>query len=334
MKHFKVLLTDRIDKAGMETLERVAEIKLASSVSEDVLMREIEDADGIIVRVPAVVTRKVIDSAKKLKVIARFGVGIDNIDIAAASERGIPVTYTPGANTLAVAEYTVALMFALAKQITKADRALREHRWEMRLEYQGIELTGKTLGLVGLGVIGAEVARLSRAFNINTIYYDVIRKEDVEKSLQIEFVPLTQHDEKKGLRVPEKLLNAADFLSIHVPLIEKTRGLIGPREIESMKNGAFLINTSRGGTVDEKAMYNAIRDGKLAGAGLDVFEKEPPYDSPLLKLDNVIAGPHVAALAKDTAKRMSLWVAEDTVRVLTGEAPLHVANPQVLARKR
>lgn len=334
MARFKVLLTDKIDKAGIEILEKVADLKFSSALSEDVLAKEASDVDGMVVRVPAVITRKVLENAKKLKVIARFGVGYDNIDVSAATEIGVVVTYTPGANTLSVAEYAVALMFTLAKQIIPADKALRERRWAMRLDYPGIELAGKTLGIVGLGEIGAEVARLSKPLEMRVLYWSRTRKEDKEKKLGMEYVPFTDADKSKGLRVPEKLLKESDFISVHSALTEQTRGLIGKKEIAAMKDGAFFINTARGELVNEQELCNALKSGKLAGAGLDVFEKEPPYDSPLLSLQNVIVGPHVAALAKDAMRRVSVWVAEDTVRVLNHEKPLHPVNPQVLENKR
>ena len=333
MKSFEVLLTDTIDSAGTEILEKVAEVKYASARTEDVLMKEAAGVDGMVVRVPAVITRKIIENAKKLKVIGRFGVGYDNIDVAAATEKGIVVTYTPGANTLSVAEYTVALMFTLAKQIIQADKALRERNWAMRLDYKGIEFSEKTLGIVGLGEIGSEVARLVKPLGMRVIYWSRTRKEDKEKKIGMEYVPLTDQDKNKGLRVPEKLLRESDFISPHSALTPETRGLIGKREIGAMKDDAFFINTARGELVDEQELYNALKKGKLAGAGLDVFEKEPPYDSPLLALQNVIVGPHVAALAKDAMKRVSVWVAEDVVRVLNNQRPLHPVNPQVLEKQ-
>lgn len=333
MARFKVLLTDKIDRAGIEILEKVADLRFASSLSEEVLAKEASDVDGMVVRVPAVITRKILENARKLKVIARFGVGYDNIDVAAATEKGVVVTYTPGANTLSVAEYTVALMFTLAKQIIQADKALRERRWAMRLDYPGIELAGKTLGIVGLGEIGSEVARLSKPLGMRVLYWSRTRKEDKEKTLGMEYVPFAEEDKKKGLRVPEKLLKESDFISIHSALTSETRGLIGKKEVAAMKDGTFFINTARGELVNEQELHDALKSGKLAGAGLDVFEKEPPYDSPLLTLPNVIAGPHVAALAKDAMRRVSVWVAEDIVKVLKHERPMHPVNPQVLDKQ-
>lgn len=333
MATFKVLLTDKIDRAGIEILEKFADVKIASGVSENTLVEEAKDVDAIIVRVPAIITRKIIENAKRLKVIGRFGVGYDNIDVDAATEFGVVVTYTPGANTLSVAEYTLALMFALAKYLFAADKALRERRWTMRLDYPGIELTGKTLGIVGLGEIGIEVARLSKAIGMNVIYWSRTRKVEKETQLGITYIPLTSEDLTKGLRVPERLLKEADFISIHLALNEQTKGIIGEKEIAAMKTGAFFINTARGELVDERALYEALKSGKLEGAGLDVFQKEPPYESPLLTLDNVIVSPHVAALAKDSLRRVSILVAEDVRRVLHGEDPLYPVNPQVRKRK-
>jgi len=318
MTRFKILLTDKIDKAGIEILEKMADLKFSSSLAEDVLVYEASDVDGMVVRVPAVITRKIIENADKLKVISRFGVGYDNIDVVAATEKGIVVTYTPGANTQSVAEYAAALMFALAKQIVQADKALREHRWAMRLDYSGIELAGKILGLIGTGAIGCQLARIARGFQMGVIGYDIYPNEKRAREIGFRYVDL------------ETVLRQSDVISLHVPLNSDTKKMIGKEQISLMKNGAFFINTARGELVDEQELYKALKDGKLAGAGLDVFEKEPPYDSPLLTLPNVIAGPHVAALAKDAMQRVSVWVAEDIVKVLKHERPMHPVNPQVL----
>jgi D-3-phosphoglycerate dehydrogenase len=322
LKRFKVMLTDKIDRAGLEILEEVADLKFASSPSEEVLAREVKDVDGMVVRVPAVITRRILENADRLRVIARFGVGYDNIDVAAATERGVVVTYTPGANTQSVAEYAAALMFALTKQIVQADRALREHRWAMRLDYSGIELADKTLGLIGTGAIGCELARIARGLQMEVVGYDIFPNQKRADEIGFKYADL------------DSLLKQSDVVSIHVPLNPDTKKMFGKTQIALMKDGAFFINTARGELVDENDLYEALRDGKLAGAGLDVFEKEPPYDSPLLTLPNVVAGPHVAALAKDANRRVSVWVAEDIVRVLKHERPLHPVNPQVLDKEK
>ncbi len=322
MKPFKVLLTDKIDKAGIEILEEVADLKFASSSSEEALVKEVKDVDGMVVRVPAVITRKILENASKLKVIARFGVGYDNIDVDAATEKGVVVTYTPGANTQSVAEYAAALMFTLTKQIVQADRALREHRWAMRLDYSGIELAGKTLGLIGTGAIGCQLAQIAGGFQMEVIGYDIYPNQKRADEIGFKYVDL------------DSVLRRSDVVSIHVPLNPDTKKMIAKKQFSLMKDGAYFINTARGELVDEQDLYDALRDGKLAGAGLDVFEKEPPYESPLLTLPNVVAGPHVAALAKDANKRVSVWVAEDIVRVLKYERPLHPVNPQVLDKEK
>jgi len=276
----------------------------------------------MIVRVPAVITRRVLENAKRLRVIARFGVGYDNIDVEAATERGIVVTYTPGANALSVAEYAVALTFALAKQIVRADKALREHRWEMRLGYSGIELSGKTLGLVGLGRIGTYIANLVRGLSMTVLAHDPYVVKERVAEFGVELVDL------------EPLFRQSDFLVVCCALTDETRGLIGEKALGLMKPTAYLINVARGPIVDEQALIRALREKRIAGAGLDVFEKEPPYDSPLLELENVVAGPHVAALAQDALRRVSIWVAEDTIRVLNHEPPMYPVNPQVLQKNR
>jgi D-3-phosphoglycerate dehydrogenase len=319
MARFKVLLTDKIDTAGMEILEKVAEVKFSSSLSEDVLTNEASDVDGMIVRVPAFVTRKVLENARRLKVVGRFGVGYENIDVEAATEKGVVVTYTPGANTLSVAEHVIGLMFALAKQITQADNAVRKHDWEMRLHYSGMELAEKTLGLVGLGRIGTCIAGLARGLGMSVLVFDPYVGKERAGELGVELLTL------------EPLLSRSDFIVICCALTDETRGLIDEKALALLKPTAYLVNVARGPIVDEQALIKALRDKRIAGAALDVFEKEPPDpNNPLLKLDNVILSPHIAGVAQDASRRISVWVAEDVVRVLNREPPKYPVNPQVL----
>jgi D-3-phosphoglycerate dehydrogenase len=319
MARFKVLLTDKIDTAGMEILEKVAEVKFSSSLSEDVLASEASDVDGMIVRVPAFVTRKVLENARRLKVVGRFGVGYENIDVEAATEKGVVVTYTPGANTLSVAEHVIGLMFALAKQITQADNAVRKHDWEMRLHYSGMELAEKTLGLVGLGRIGTCIAGLARGLGMSVLVFDPYVGKERAGELGVELLTL------------EPLLSRSDFIVICCALTDETRGLIDEKALALLKPTAYLVNVARGPIVDEQALIKALRDKRIAGAALDVFEKEPPDpNNPLLKLDNVILSPHIAGVAQDASRRISVWVAEDVVRVLNREPPKYPVNPQVL----
>jgi D-3-phosphoglycerate dehydrogenase len=319
MARFKVLLTDKIDTAGMEILEKVAEVKFSSSLSEDVLTNEASDVDGMIVRVPAFVTRKVLENARRLKVVGRFGVGYENIDVEAATEKGVVVTYTPGANTLSVAEHVIGLMFALAKQITQADNAVRKHDWEMRLHYSGMELAEKTLGLVGLGRIGTCIAGLARGLGMSVLVFDPYVAKERAGELGVELLTL------------EPLLSRSDFIVICCALTDETRGLIDEKALALLKPTTYLVNVARGPIVDEQALIKALRDKRIAGAALDVFEKEPPDpNNPLLKLDNVILSPHIAGVAQDASRRISVWVAEDVVRVLNREPPKYPVNPQVL----
>jgi D-3-phosphoglycerate dehydrogenase len=319
MTRFKVLLTDKIDPAGMEILEKVADIKFSSSVSEETLTNEASDVDGMIVRVPAVVTRKVLENARRLKVVARFGVGYENIDLEAATEKGIVVTYTPGANAVSVAEHVLGLMFALAKRITQADNAVRKLDWEMRLDYSGIELAGKTLGLVGLGRIGTYIADLAKGLGMSVLVSDPYVSGEKAGELGVELLAL------------EPLLRRSDFVVICCALTDETSGLISEKAIDMLKPTSYLINVARGPIVDEQALIKALRDKRIAGAALDVFEKEPPdANNPLLNLQNVILSPHVAGVAQDASRRMSVWVAEDVVRVLNHELPKYPVNPQVL----
>jgi D-3-phosphoglycerate dehydrogenase / 2-oxoglutarate reductase len=319
MARFKVLLTDKIDAAGIEILEKVAEVKFSSSLSEDVLTNEASDVDGMIVRVPAFVTRKVLENARRLKVVGRFGVGYENIDVEAATEKGVVVTYTPGANTLSVAEHVIGLMFALAKQITQTDNAVRRQDWEMRLKYSGIELAGKTLGLVGLGRIGTCIAGMARGLGMSVLVFDPYVGKERAGELGVELLTL------------EPLLSRSDFIVICCALTDETRGLIGEKALTLLKPTAYLVNVARGPIVDEQALIKALRDKRIAGAALDVFEKEPPDpNNPLLKLENVILSPHIAGVAQDASRRISVWVAEDVVRVLNREPPKYPVNPQVL----
>lgn len=327
MKQWKVLLTQPIDKSGIETLETEAEVDVRHFVAdtdEEVIARAATDVDAIITRLPRI-TKKVIESTRKLKVIGRHGAGYDNIDVKAATERGIPVIYTPNAPAESVAEHTIGFMIALAKRIVQADKALRKptwRGWQVRHEYIGDTLYGKTLGLIGLGRIGAIVAKLAKAFDMKILYHKRRRDHTLERVLGVEYTHL-----------PE-LLRESDFVSIHIPLTEETRGMIGEKEISMMKDGAYLINTARGPIVDENALYKALKEVKLAGAALDTYCKEPPPDDfPLFQLENVIVSPHMSAHTHDFFIEAATTVAEDTLRVLKGQRPLHIVNPEIYERK-
>jgi D-3-phosphoglycerate dehydrogenase len=323
-KPFQVLLIEKIDEAGIQILEEVAEIRWSSGTTQEILAQEARDADAIIVRAFGSITATIMDASPRLKLIGKHGVGFDNIDIKAATERGIPVVYTPFANTDAVADHTMGLMIALAKRIAEADRALKHGAsWGLRYELIGTDVAGKTLGIIGLGRIGGAVAKRAGGFGMRILAYDPYAPKERAIALGAELVDL------------DTLLRSSDFVSIHVPLTEETRGLVGRRELSLMKRGAFLINTSRGGIVDEEALLEALSSGHLAGAALDVLEKEPPEpENPLIKMENVIVTPHMAAHTKETLRKMAVTVAEDVVRVLRGERPLYLVNPEAFEGPR
>jgi D-3-phosphoglycerate dehydrogenase len=312
MKPFRVLLYEDMHPAGKQVLAQKAELIFARSLEEDDLVEQVSDIDALIIRANGAVTARLMDAAPRLKVIGRHGVGLDAIDLAAAKERGIAVCNTPVANVESVAEQAVGLMLAMSKHIVRADKALREGRWQVRYQYVGQELWGRTLGLVGMGRIGGRVAEICHlAFGMPILYYDILQYAQAEQELGAQRLPL------------ENVLAEADYVSVHVPLLPATRGLMGRAQFARMKEGAIFINTARGPIVDETALLEALTTGHLAGAGLDVYSVEPlPADNPLLRLENVVLTPHMAAHTDDALQAMSL-VAQDVLRVLEDQEPVY-----------
>jgi D-3-phosphoglycerate dehydrogenase len=315
----KVVVTEHIDSAGLDILDRETELLYLPSVPDCSLVDVIGDAAGIGVRL-ARMTSDVIAAAPNLRVIAKHGVGYDNIDVAAATSRGIVVVNTPRANSVSVAEHIVSLMLCLANRVCKADRDLKAGRFQKREDYTGVELNGKTLGVIGLGRIGSETARkCSAGFGMRVIGYDPYVSGEAFAQMG--------HTRADGL---DQLLEAADFVVLCVPYSSSTAGMIGARELSQMKAGSYLINTARGGLVDEAALYESLLHGHLSGAAIDAFVHEPPpADSPLLSLNNFIATPHVAGQTVEAMRRMATEMAEEIVRVLRGERPLYPVNPEV-----
>lgn len=312
MKPFRVLLYEDMHAAGKEALAEKAEVVFAGSLEEDDLIQQVKDVDALIIRANGAVTARLMDAAPKLRVVARHGVGLDAIDMEAAKARGIVVCNTPVANVESVAEQAVGLMVAVSKHMVRADRAIREGRWEVRYQYIGQELRGRTLGLIGMGRIGGRVAEICHlAFHMPVLYHDIVSYPQAEEALGARQLPLND------------VLAQADYVSVHVPLVPATRGLIGREQFGLMKKGAIFINTARGPIVDEAALLEALTNGHLAGAGLDVYAIEPiEPDTPLLCLENVVLTPHMAAHTEDALRAMSL-VAEDVLRVLEGEEPIY-----------
>ncbi len=315
MEKFKVLLYEDMREEGKAILKEKAELLFAKSLEEDHLLEQVKAIDGIIVRANGKVTRKMMESAPRLKVIGRHGVGVENIDVVAATERGIWVVNTPDANEISVAEHFFGLALMLSKMLKKGDLALRQGRWEARYQYIGNELHGKTLGILGFGRIGKSVGRIGyRGFGMKVLYYDAVRYEEAEKEIEAVRVTL------------DEVMSLSDFISINLPMLPATKGLIGEKEFRRMKPRAYIINLARGPIWDEKALYQVLKEGRIAGAASDVFEVEPAAkDHPLFELENFIGTPHSAAHTEEALKKMSL-VAVDVLRVLEGMEPVYPVN--------
>ncbi len=280
----------------MKEIEKLGEIVVKPGLSEEELCREIGDYEVLIVRSATKVTRKVIEAGKKLKIVARAGVGIDNIDLKAAEEKGVRVIYAPEASKTAVAELVMGLMLCWARKIPQAYREMKEGKWD-REKFIGTELKGKTLGVIGVGRIGGEVALKALAFGMRVLGYDLVRREEMERA-GVQYVDLPT------------LLREADFVSIHVPLNPQTERMIGERELSLMKPTAVLINTSRGKIVDEGALVRALKERKIAGACLDVFEEEPTKNLELLSLEQVIPTPHLGASTVESQRNIALILSQ------------------------
>jgi D-3-phosphoglycerate dehydrogenase len=282
---FRVLLADQIAPEGVRVLEDAAGIQVDDRAGIDAgeLEAVVGEYDALIVRSRTRVTARILEAGQRLRVVGRAGVGVDNIDVVAAEKRGITVLNAPGGNVVSAAELTMALMLSLVRHVPQAAASLKRGEWE-RDRFKGIELNGKTLGLIGAGRIGAEVAKRGLAFGMRVIIHDPYLSEQRARDIGAELVPL------------DELFRAADLVSIHAPMTAETRGLVGSDELAMMKPTAYLINAARGGIVDEAALEESLRSGKLAGAALDVFQEEPiAADNTLLRLDNVIAIAHLGA---------------------------------------
>ena len=293
----KILITDRIHEDGIKMLREVGEVDVKTGLTTKQLLEEIKGYDVLVVRSATKVTKDVIEAGRKLKIIARAGAGLDNIDVQAASARGIELINAPEAPTIAVAELVIGLMLSWDRQLPRADASMKQGRWE-KTQLMGSELRGKTLGIIGTGRIGRAVGYRAKAFLMNLLAFDIGRSAEFAERTGARYVDL------------DTLLRESDFVTLHVPLLPETHHMIGRRELELMKPTAVLINTSRGEVVDEAALADALRKGKIAGACLDVYEREPPRDSPLLKLPNVILTPHIGASTIEAQREAAVLVAE------------------------
>ncbi len=314
----KVLVSDPLAEQGLTLLRAGAVVDLYTGLAAPDLITILPEYDALVVRSETKVTAEVLAAGTKLQVVTRAGVGTDNIDVAAATARGILVLNTPGPNAIAAAEHTLAVTLALLRHVARADASLRAGKWE-RKSFVGHELYRKTLGVVGLGRIGREITIRARAFGMDVMIYDPYVSAATAEALGATSAPL------------DTVLAQADIVTLHLPLLPETRGIIGARELALMRPGSFLINCARGGLVDETALYAALSSGRLAGAGLDVFEQEPPVDSPLLTLPNVVVTPHLAASSVEAQEGVGIVAAETTLAALRGELVDNAVNLPGLA---
>jgi glyoxylate reductase len=316
----KVLVTARMPAAVISLIEREHQVESCQEdppLDRQSLLRGVADKEGLLCTITDRIDAELLAHAPALKVIANYGVGFEHIDLAAATRRGLPVTNTPGVLTDATADLTFALILATARRIPAGDRRVREGQFTYwaPLLFLGREVSGKTLGLIGLGRIGQAVARRARGFRMRVLYHSRTRLAPAaEQDLHVAYAPR------------ETLLREADFVSLHVPLTPETRHLIGRRELELMKPTAFLINAARGPVVDEAALVEALRRGQIAGAGLDVYEREPELSPGLTDLDNVVLLPHLGSATIETRTRMGLMAAENLLAGLRGERPPNCLN--------
>ncbi len=314
----KILIADHVDGCCGELLRaRGFEVEESASANSDQLLEKIAAADGLIVRSATKVTAQLLALAPKLKVIGRAGAGVDNIDVAAAAQRGIAVFNAAAANTISAAEHTLALMLALARQLPRAHVSLTQGKWN-RAEFQGVELAGKILGIIGLGRIGREVAARAQAFGMTVIAYDPLISAEVFAAAGVEASTF------------ENLMRRSDFISIHAPFTSDTQYLIGEEQLKICKPNVRLINTARGGIIDEQALWRALQEGRVAGAALDVFENEPPGDLPLLRLPNVVATPHLGASTVEAQRRVAEEIAGAVADFLLNKKIENAVNPDGL----
>lgn len=303
---YKILVTDNLSKEGVNILQKYPEqleVDVKNKLAPDELKRIIPEYDAIIVRSATKLTADVLENATRLKVVGRAGIGVDNIDVESATKRGIVVMNTPGGNSITTAEHTIAMMFAVARKIPQANASVKAEKWE-KSKFEGVELYNKTIGVIGLGNIGSIVADRCLGLKMKVIGYDPFIKQEKARELGVELVGL------------DELFARADIITVHVPLSKETKGLINRDSISKMKNGVIIINCARGGIVDESALYEALKSGKVAGAGLDVFEKEPPGKSPLFELENVVLTPHLGASTVEAQVNVAIAIAEQIVDYL------------------
>ena len=320
----KIYVTRKIPSPGIELVRELCRVTLHKNdkpPSHEEVLEMIRDKDGIICLITDKIDAEVMDAAPRLKVISTMSVGFEHIDVAEATKRGIYIGYTPGILTEATADLAFALLLSAARKITEADRFVRDRQWKIPWSpaiFLGESVWGSTLGIIGLGRIGKAVAKRAQGFNMQILYSDIAQlSPEEERGLGVRY------------RLLEDLLKESDFITIHTPLTKETYHMINEERLRLMKPGAILINASRGSMVDEAALTRALKENRIAGAGLDVFEQEPPGDdNPLLRLDNVVLLPHIGSGTRETRAKMAELAARNLIAVLKGEPPIRWVNPE------
>jgi len=311
---YKILICYKLSEEGIKILrEAQFDVECKFGISRDELKNIIKEYDAVIVRSQTKLDAEILGEAERLRFIGRAGVGVDNINIEKATKKGIVVMNAPGANAISTCEHTFALMLSLARKIPPANSSLKNREWK-RTQFKGVELYNKTLGIIGLGRIGKEVAKRALSFGMKVLAYDPFIPSEIATSLGVKLTDL------------EELLKKSDFVTIHTPLTEETKNLISFKELEIMKSSAFIINCARGGIVNEEALYQALKEKKIAGAALDVFSKEPPFDLPLLELDNVVVTPHLGATTFEAQVNVAIEIAICIRDALLGKAIRNAVN--------
>src|SRR6266540_4543161 len=309
----RILIAEPLAEAGIELLRRQHQVDARADMSREELLAAVADADALVVRSSTQVDAEVLEAGRNLKVVGRAGIGLDNVDLATATRLGIMVVNAPQSNVISAAEHTIALILAQARNVSRADAALREGRWQ-RSRFQGTELYGKTLGVIGLGRVGTLVAQRMLAFGMRLLAYDPYVSRERASQLGVELGSLAE------------VLASADVVTVHLPKTADTTGLIGELELAAMKPGARLVNTARGGIVDELALAKAVESGHLAGAALDVFAEEPTTSSPLFDVDEVVVTPHLGASTAEAQDKAGLAIAEQLLLALSGQFVPNAVN--------
>ena len=310
----KALVADSLNEKGIEKLQKVCDVVVDTSITPEELLETINEYDAILVRSRTKVTKEVIEKAENLKIIARAGVGVDNIDVAAATEKGIMVVNAPESTTITVAEHTMGLILSAIRKIAVADESTKAGKWEKK-RFMGMELKGKTLGVIGMGRIGSQVVKRCQAFEMDAIAYDPYLPPHVAEDMGVKL-----YEEQ------DDVLKRADIITIHVPLTEETRHSISTEEFKIMKDTALIFNAARGGVIDEDALYVALKEGEISGAGLDVYEEEPAKENKLFELDNIVCTPHIAASTKEAQAAAAVIVANEVIDCFEGNTPNNIIN--------